>query len=44
VDGRVMSPAHKKKGRLYRYWVVQCVLKGEAAGDTHIVRRVSVEF
>jgi DNA invertase Pin-like site-specific DNA recombinase len=42
VDGRALSPTHcRKKGRLYRYYVAQRVLKGDAAADDGIVRRVS---
>jgi DNA invertase Pin-like site-specific DNA recombinase len=42
VDGRALSPTHcVKNGRLYRYYVAQRVLKGEAAGNDGIVRRVS---
>jgi DNA invertase Pin-like site-specific DNA recombinase len=42
VDGRALSPTHcRKGGRLYRYYVAQRVLKGNAAGDDSIVRRVS---
>jgi DNA invertase Pin-like site-specific DNA recombinase len=42
VDGRALSPTHcRKGGRLYRYYVAQRVLKGDAAGDESIVRRVS---
>ena len=42
VDGRALSPTHcRKNGRLYRYYVAQRVLKGDAAGDASIVRRVS---
>src|SRR5215213_4309595 len=43
VDGRALSPTHtRKRGRLYRYYVAQRVLKGDAAaGDDGIVRRVS---
>ncbi|WP_431266924.1 hypothetical protein [Dankookia sp. P2] len=42
VDGRALSPTHcRKNGRLYRYYVAQQVLKGDAAGDNGIVRRVS---
>ena len=34
VDGRALSPTHaRKNGRLYRYYVAQRVLKGDAAGD-----------
>lgn len=42
VDGRALSPTHaRKNGRLYRYYVAQRVLKGNAAGDGSIARRVS---
>jgi DNA invertase Pin-like site-specific DNA recombinase len=42
VDGRALSPTHcVKNGRLYRYYVAQRVLKGGAACDDSIVRRVS---
>jgi DNA invertase Pin-like site-specific DNA recombinase len=42
VDGRALSPTHTRKGgRLYRYYVAQRVMKGGAAGDTSIVRRIS---
>ena len=42
VDGRALSPTHaRKNGRLYRYYVAQRVLKGDAAGDASIVHRVS---
>jgi hypothetical protein len=42
VDGRALSPTHcVKNGRLYRYYVAQRVLKGDAAGDDSIVRRVA---
>ena len=42
VDGRALSPTHcRRRGRLYRYYVAQRVLKGDAAGDDGIVRRVS---
>jgi DNA invertase Pin-like site-specific DNA recombinase len=42
VDGRALSPTHaRKNGRLYRYYVAQRVLKGDAASDASIVRRVS---
>ena len=41
VDGRALSPTHtRRRGRLYRYYVSQSVLKGDAAGSD-IVRRVS---
>ena len=43
VDGRALSPTHcRRRGRLYRYYVAQRVLKGDAEGDNDgIVRRVS---
>jgi DNA invertase Pin-like site-specific DNA recombinase len=42
VDGRALSPTHtRKRGRLYRYYVAQRVVKGDTAGDDSIVRRVS---
>ncbi|WP_027285930.1 recombinase family protein [Rubritepida flocculans] len=42
VDGRALSPTHcVKNGRLYRYYVAQRVLKGDAPRDDGIVRRVS---
>ncbi|GGJ40449.1 recombinase family protein [Neoroseomonas lacus] len=42
IDGRALSPTHTRKcGRLYRYYVAQRVMKGDAAGDASIVRRVS---
>jgi DNA invertase Pin-like site-specific DNA recombinase len=42
VDGRAMSPTHtRRRGRLYRYYVAQRVLKGDASGDDANVRRVS---
>jgi hypothetical protein len=42
IDGRAMSPTHAvKNGRRYCYYVAQRVLKGDAAGDHTIVRRVS---
>lgn len=41
VDGRALSPTHtRRRGRLYRYYVAQGVLKGEG-GNPDIVRRVS---
>jgi hypothetical protein len=40
TDGRALSPTHaRKRGRLYRYYVAQRALKGEA--DDSIVRRIS---
>jgi DNA invertase Pin-like site-specific DNA recombinase len=42
TDGRALSPTHAvRRGRLYRYYVAQRVLKGDAADDDSIVRRVS---
>ena len=42
IDGRAMSPTHcRKGGRLYRYYVAQRVLKGDAGDESSIVRRVS---
>jgi DNA invertase Pin-like site-specific DNA recombinase len=46
VDGRALSPTHtRRRGRLYRYYVSQAVLKGTAdaatTGPTSMVRRVS---
>ncbi|MGG5819090.1 recombinase family protein [Falsiroseomonas sp. HW251] len=42
IDGRALSPSHcRTKGRLYRYYVAQGVLKGDADGNNGIVRRVS---
>jgi DNA invertase Pin-like site-specific DNA recombinase len=42
VDGRALSPTHcVKRGKHYRYYVAQRVLKGDADGDNGIVRRVS---
>ena len=42
ADGRALSPTHcRRRGRLYRYYVAQRVLKGDAAADDSIVRRVS---
>lgn len=41
-DGRALSPSYtRRRGRLYRYYVAQRVLKGDAAGDDSVVRRVS---
>jgi hypothetical protein len=40
-DGRAMSPSHsRKRGRLYRYYVSQAVLKGGAAANDCAVRRL----
>lgn len=40
TDGRALSPTHaRKRGRLYRYYVAQRALKGEA--DDSIIRRIS---
>jgi recombinase len=42
VDGRALSPTHcRRRGRLYRYYVAQRVLKGDVAGNDNILRRVS---
>jgi hypothetical protein len=43
VEGRALSPTNcRRRGRLYRYYVAQRVLKGDAAADGDgIVRRVS---
>ncbi len=42
VDGRALSPTHSvKKGRHYRYYVAQRVLKGDTQAGDGIVRRVS---
>ena len=41
IDGRALSPTHtRRRGRLYRYYVAQQVLKGSAP-DSDLVRRVS---
>ncbi len=41
TDGRALSPTHtRRRGRLYRYYVAQRVLKGQGADDA-IVARVS---
>jgi DNA invertase Pin-like site-specific DNA recombinase len=43
VDGRALSPTHtRRRGRLYRYYVSQSVLKGAGdSGSSAIVRRIS---
>jgi hypothetical protein len=42
TDGRAMSPTHtRRRGRLYRYYVSQSVLKGGGEVDPVLVRRVS---
>jgi DNA invertase Pin-like site-specific DNA recombinase len=42
VDGRSLSPTHSaRRGRQYRYYVAQRVLKCVADDDSSIVRRVS---
>jgi hypothetical protein len=43
ADGRAMSPTHtRRRGRFYRYYVSQSVLKGTGdTGSSDIVRRVS---
>src|SRR5689334_11012710 len=42
ADGRAMSPTHtRRRGRLYRYYVSQFVLKGSGDMAADVVRRVS---
>jgi hypothetical protein len=42
LDGRALSPTHsRKKGRMYRYYVAQRVLKHEETGGDDILRRIS---
>ncbi len=42
IDGRALSPTHtRKRGRLYRYYAAQRVMKGDADGDGSIVRRIA---
>ena len=42
ADGRAMSPTHtRRRGRLYRYYVSQAVLKSIGADNPALVRRVS---
>jgi DNA invertase Pin-like site-specific DNA recombinase len=42
ADGRAMSPTHtRRRGRLYRYYVSQAVLKSIGADHPALVRRVS---
>jgi DNA invertase Pin-like site-specific DNA recombinase len=44
ADGRAMSPTHtRRRGRLYRYYVSQCALKGleDAQDSPDLVRRIS---
>ena len=42
LDGRALSPTHsRKKGRMYRYYVAQRVLKEEPTGGDDILRRIS---
>jgi hypothetical protein len=42
LDGRALSPTHsRKKGRMYRYYVAQRVLKHEPTGGDDILRRIS---
>lgn len=41
LDGRALSPTHTtRRGRQYRYYIAQSVLKGGAADDATIVRRI----
>lgn len=43
VDGRALSPTHApKNGRLYRYYVAQRVLKGDATACTSEFRAFSL--
>ena len=45
VDGRAPIPTHcRRRGRLYRYYVAQRVLKGDSAGEDGIVRRSAAEI
>ena len=42
TDGRAMSPTHTmRRGRQYRYYVSQTVLKGDAPENTAMVRRIA---
>jgi len=42
IDGRAMSPVHTlRRGRQYRYYVSQSVLKGAAIDDPSLVRRIA---
>ena len=42
TDGRALSPTHcRRRGRLYRYYVAQRVLKGDAPEDDSLVRRIA---
>ena len=42
IDGRALSPVHTlRRGRQYRYYVSQSVLKGDAVDDPSLVRRIA---
>ncbi len=42
IDGRALSPVHTlRRGRQYRYYVSQSVLKGDAIDDPSLVRRIA---
>ena len=44
-DGRAMSPTHtRRRGRLYRYYVSQAVLKGTAGDDCPVRRLPAAEI
>ena len=44
-DGRAMSPTHtRRRGRLYRYYVSQAVLKGTAGNDCPVRRLPAAEI
>ena len=44
-NGRAMSPTHtQRRGRLYRYYVSQAVLKGSARGDCSVRRLPAAEI
>jgi DNA invertase Pin-like site-specific DNA recombinase len=41
IDGRALSPTHTvRRGKHYRYYISQTVLKGGASADSGIVRRI----
>jgi DNA invertase Pin-like site-specific DNA recombinase len=41
IDGRALSPTHTvRRGKHYRYYISQTVLKGTASADSGIVRRI----
>ena len=42
TDGRALSPSFAvRRGKQYRYYVAQAVLKGEPANDPNLIRRIS---